>query len=127
MRYIRCISSSDTVMPQHFLLSKTAKTLSLAQVFGMSEPEAEAMFEEMKGRTVGGAGKVAEVDGAYFGGYVKPHNHREERVDRRRWENRSDKRRSVVIIRERNGASVPAVFKSEDQALNFIRSRIEPG
>jgi hypothetical protein len=33
----------------------------------------------------------------------------------------------VIIIRERNGASVPAVFKSEDQALNFIRSRIEPG
>ncbi len=49
----------------------------------------EAMAEEMKGRTVGGAGKVAEVDGGYFGGYVKPANHREHRVDRRLYENRT--------------------------------------
>ena len=31
----------------------------------------EAMAEEMKGRMVGGEGKVAEVDGGYFGGYVQ--------------------------------------------------------
>jgi len=31
----------------------------------------EAMAEEMKGRVVGGEGKVAEVDGGYFGGYIK--------------------------------------------------------
>jgi hypothetical protein len=30
------------------------------------------MAEEMKGRVVGGEGKEAEVDGGYFGGYVKP-------------------------------------------------------
>jgi hypothetical protein len=34
----------------------------------------EAMAEEMKGRAVGGEGKEAEVDGGYFGGYVKPAN-----------------------------------------------------
>ena len=28
----------------------------------------------MRGRVVGGEGKVAEVDGGYFGGYVKPAN-----------------------------------------------------
>ena len=38
----------------------------------------EAMAEELKGRVVGGEGKVAEVDGGYFGGYVKPANHREQ-------------------------------------------------
>jgi hypothetical protein len=43
----------------------------------------EAMAEEMKGRIVGGEGKVAEVDGGYFGGYVKPANYRENRRDRR--------------------------------------------
>src|SRR4051794_37455849 len=31
-------------MAQHFLLSPAAKTLSLAQVFRMSDKEAEAMF-----------------------------------------------------------------------------------
>ena len=43
----------------------------------------EAMAEEMKGRTIGGEGKEAEVDGGYFGGYVKPSQPRENRVDRR--------------------------------------------
>ena len=30
--------------------------------------------EEMRGRVFGGEGKEAEVDGGYFGGYVKPAN-----------------------------------------------------
>ena len=71
----------------------------------------EAMAEEMRGRTVGGDGKVAEIDGGYFGGYVKPANYREHRRDRRLWQNQSGKRECVVIVRERNGNSVPAVFR----------------
>ena len=33
-------------MAQHFLLSRQAKTLSLAQVFRMSDAEAEAIFRQ---------------------------------------------------------------------------------
>jgi ISXO2-like transposase domain len=33
----------------------------------------------------------------------------------------------VVVIRERGGNTVPAVFKSESAALNFVRSRIAKG
>jgi hypothetical protein len=36
-------------MSQHFLLSRPAKTLSLAQVFRMSDTEAEAMFRRYAG------------------------------------------------------------------------------
>ncbi len=43
----------------------------------------EAMAEELKGRMIGDDGKVAEIDGGYFGGYVKPANLREDRGDRR--------------------------------------------
>jgi transposase-like protein len=43
----------------------------------------EAMTEEMKGRVVGGEGKTAEIDGGYFGGYVKPANMKADRLDRR--------------------------------------------
>jgi hypothetical protein len=32
-----------------------------------------------------------------------------------------------VIVRERDGKSVPAVFRTESQALRWIRSRIQPG
>jgi hypothetical protein len=39
------------------------------------------MAEEMKGRKLGGEGKVAEIDGGFFGGYVKPANHVENRRD----------------------------------------------
>jgi transposase-like protein len=87
----------------------------------------EAMAEELRGRVVGGEGKVAEVDGGYFGGYVKPANRKENRVDRRMAYNQSGKRKVVVVIREREGNSLPAVFKSESQALSFIRSRIAKG
>lgn len=87
----------------------------------------EAMAEEMKGHTVGGAGKVAEIDGGYFGGYVKPGNWKEYRRDRRKAVNQNGKRKAVVIVRERNGNSVPAVFGTESQALDWIKARIQPG
>lgn len=87
----------------------------------------EAMAEEMKGRTIGGEGKIAEVDGGYFGGYVKPANQKEYRRDRRLAKNQNGKRKVVVIVRERDGNSVPAVFKTEAQAVSFIKSRVAPG
>jgi ISXO2-like transposase domain len=101
--------------------------LAYKSAFVLCHKLREAMAEEMKGRTIGGAGKVAEVDRGYFGGYVKPANHIENRVDRRLSQNRSGKRKSVIIIRERNGNSVPAVFPSEGAAVNWIKSRIQPG
>jgi transposase-like protein len=87
----------------------------------------ESLSAEMKGRMIGGEGKVAEVDGGFFGGYVKPANLRENRKDRRLLKNQNGKRKVVVIVRERGGNSVPAVFTSESHAGAFIRSRVEPG
>jgi hypothetical protein len=62
--------------------------------------------------------------GGYFGGYVKPANKRENRVDRRLRRNQSGKRKVVVVIRERNGKTLPGVFRSEAEALNFIRRSV---
>ena len=87
----------------------------------------EAMAAELKGRVVGGEGKVAEIDGGYFGGYVKPANLKEFRRDRRFLQNQSGKRKAVIIIRERGGNSIPAVFKSEAQAIRFVQHRIAKG
>jgi transposase-like protein len=101
--------------------------VSYKAAFVLAHKLREAMAEELRGRTLGGEGKVAEVDGGYFGGYVKPANRKENRVDRRMSYNQSGKRKVVVVIRERNGGSLPAVFKSESQALSFIRSRIAKG
>jgi transposase-like protein len=87
----------------------------------------EAMADELKGRVVGGEGKTAEIDGGYFGGYVKPANMKADRLDRRFTRNQSGKRKVVVIITERGGNSVPAVFSSESRAASFIKARIAKG
>src|SRR6266581_724747 len=86
----------------------------------------EAMASEVRQSAIGGEGKRAEIDGGYFGGYVKPANRREDRVDRRKRANQTGKRKAVVVIRERGGKTVPGVFRSEADALNFIRTRIAP-
>ena len=83
----------------------------------------EAMATESKGLRVGGPGRVVETDGAYFGGYVKPANRRENRVDRRFAENKTGKRKVVVVVRERDGRTLPAVFKSESAALGHHVAR----
>ena len=70
---------------------------------------------------------MAEVDGGYFGGYVKPANLREDRNDRRLGRNQTGKRKVVVIVRERDGKTLPAVFKSEGAALSWIKSRVDDG
>lgn len=50
-----------------------------------------------------------EVDGAYFGGYVKPANDRSERTDRRRKINQSRKGQVVIAVREREGRTLTTV------------------
>src|SRR5580692_11418560 len=58
----------------------------------------EAMASEGEKELTG----EVEIDGAYFGGYVKPANRKEDRVDRRLAENRTGKRQVVVVMRERD-------------------------
>jgi hypothetical protein len=87
----------------------------------------EAMASEVRQTAIGGEGKRAEIDGGYFGGYVKPANRRENRRDRRLRQYQSGKRRVVVVIRERNGRTLPGVFHSEVEALAFIRRQVPRG
>ena len=81
----------------------------------------------MRGLRIGGEGRVAEIDGAYFGGHVRPENRAADRVDRRRTENRSGKRRVVVAMRERGGRTLAHVFASEEAAVPAIRQGIARG
>ena len=87
----------------------------------------EALSTEMKGTKLGGVGTEVEVDGGYFGGYVKPANHKENRRDRRLAKNQNGKRQCVVVIRQRDGRTLPAAFPSETAALAHIRHRVEKG
>lgn len=68
-----------------------------------------------------------EVDGAYFGGYIKPANHKQNRVDRRRREHQTGKRRVVVVLRERNGRTQTYVHRAEGEGVKRVVERVAPG
>jgi hypothetical protein len=84
----------------------------------------ESMAAESASVTLDG---TVEIDGAYFGGHVKPANFKEDRKDRRLAENQTGKRKCVVVMRQRNGRTLTHVGKSEAQAVPTIMQRVAPG
>ena len=70
---------------------------------------------------------TVEIDGAYFGGHVRPANFKENRVDRRLLQNRTGERRVVVALRERGGRTLARAFLREAESIDFAKERIEPG
>ncbi len=66
-----------------------------------------------------------EIDGAYFGGYVRPANREVKRIDRRLRSNRSGKRRVVVALRERGGRTLTTVSRREADGVDFAIDRLE--
>ena len=66
-----------------------------------------------------------EVDGMYTGGHIRPENKKADRKDRRLAKNQTGKRKVVVVMRERNGRTLPFVFKSEGASVPAIISRVD--
>jgi len=65
-----------------------------------------------------------EVDGAYFGGHIRPANHVENRVDRRKAEYQTGKRRVVVALRERKGRTLPFVTMTEPEGVPLAKENV---
>lgn len=84
----------------------------------------EAMASEMAGETLAG---TVEVDGAYFGGHVRPANLKADRVDRRLAENQTGMRRVVVVARERKGRTMTTVTRQEADGVAFVAKVVSPG
>lgn len=84
----------------------------------------ESMTLETANVTLSG---TVEIDGAYFGGHVKPANYKEDRIDRRLAENQTGKRRCVVVMRQRGGRTVTVAGKSELEAVPAIMARVAAG
>src|ERR1700712_2204132 len=82
--------------------------------FVLADKLREAMASSVKGLQIGGEGRGAEIDGAYFGGDVRP-------------ENGSGNRRVVVVMRERHGRTLAQVFGGEEAAVPTLRQRIAKG
>mgnify|MGYP002700185885 CR=1 FL=1 len=68
-----------------------------------------------------------EIDGAYFGGHIKPANEKTNRIDRRKAENQTGLRRVVIALRERHGRTLPFVGKSEAEGVKIAHAVVEHG
>ena len=87
----------------------------------------EAMAASSRVLRIGGGGRVVELDGACFGGHVRPENLAADRVDRRLAEHRSGKRQVVVVMRERGGRTLAQVVRAEEAALPTISQQVAKG
>jgi transposase-like protein len=84
--------------------------------FVLSHKLREAMASDISGQKLD---DHVEIDGAYFGGHIRPENKKEDRIDRRLAENQTGKRRVVVALRERGGRTLPFVTKSEGEGVQI--------
>lgn len=78
-------------------------------------------------RNEGALSGSVEVDGAYFGGYVKPANEKKDRKDRRKKIHQSGKRQSVIVMRERGGRTLTYVTATEAEGVSLVAANVEHG
>ncbi len=67
------------------------------------------------------------IDGAYFGGKVKPANPKIDRRDRRTAEEQTGKRQVVVVAREVMGRTLPFIVLRKSAAVWLIRRHVASG
>lgn len=84
----------------------------------------EALASEIKEEKLDGE---VEIDGAYFGGHIRPANLKENRIDRRKAQYQTGKRRVVVALRQRGGRTVPFVVMAEAEGVEIARRVGLPG
>ena len=78
----------------------------------------EALAAETKHASLFGD---VEIDGAFFGGHVRPANKKENRRDRRLSENQTGKRRVVVALRQRKGRTRTFVVRNEHEGVEIAK------
>jgi transposase-like protein len=82
----------------------------------------EALAAETKGASLFGE---VEIDGAYFGGHIRPANYAENRVDRRLAHNQTGTRRVVVALRQRKGRTLTHVVKHEGEGVDMAKRVVD--
>jgi transposase-like protein len=92
--------------------------------FVMMHKLREALTVEMRALEL--LGEV-EIDGCYVGGHVRPSNLKENRIDRRKAQNKSDRRRVVFAMRERGGRIVTHVVRREADGVAIAAKSLPAG
>jgi len=81
----------------------------------------ESLAAETKNHALTGE---VEVDGAYFGGHIRPANRIEDRIDRRLAEHQTGKRRVVIAFRQRKGRTLTFVRRSEAEGVGIAQQAV---
>lgn len=110
--------------------AKGISALQLARDLGVQHKTAfvlahklrEAMASETNGASLFGE---VEIDGAYFGGHIRPANLRANRKDRRLAENQTGKRRVVIALRQRKGRTLPFVVRNENEGVDIAKRVVD--
>jgi transposase-like protein len=82
----------------------------------------EALAAETKGASLFGE---VEIDGAYFGGHIRPANLAEARVDRRKVQHQTGTRRVVIALRQRKGHTITHVAKHEAEGVEIAKRVVD--
>ncbi len=82
----------------------------------------ESLAAETKGVSLFGE---VEIDGAYFGGHIRPANKADDRVDRRLAEHQTGKRRVVIALRQRKGRTLTHVVKHEAEGVEIAKRVVD--
>lgn len=90
--------------------------------FVLSHKIREALASETKSLDLDGE---VEIDGAYFGGHIRPANRIEDRIDRRLAQFQTGTRRVVVALRERFGRTLPFVVRDEAEGVALARKHVD--
>jgi transposase-like protein len=92
--------------------------------FVLSHKLREAMAAEVRDAKLSGE---VEIDGAYFGGHIRPENHKADRIDRRLSEHQTGKRRVVIAVRQRRGRTLTFVRPTEAHGIEIAKERVARG
>lgn len=84
----------------------------------------EALAAELEDHVLSGE---IEIDGAYFGGHIRPANLKKNRIDRRKAKYQNGQRRVVVALRERGGRTKTHIVKSEAEGLAIANASAAKG
>ncbi len=111
------------------ILANAAKGISALQLsrdldcqhktaFVLAHKIREAFAAETKGMSLFGE---VEIDGAYFGGHIRPANKVGDRIDRRLTQHQTGKRRVVLALRQRRGRTITNVVRHEYEGVDLAK------
>lgn len=112
--------------------AKGYSALQLSRDLGVDYKTAFVLLHKVResievAREAGTLSGSVEVDGAYFGGYVKPANEKKDRKDRRKKIHQSGKRQSVIVMRERGGRTLTYITGTEAEGVALVAANVEHG